>query len=51
MKQGAGAHSFIDKEIAVIRMVCQGMAREEMAKRLDVSESILGQHITSILDD
>jgi len=41
---------FTEKEIAVIRLVCQGMARDEMAKKLDVSESMIKQHITSILD-
>jgi len=41
---------FTEKEIAVIRLVCQGMARDEMAKNLSVSESMIKQHITSILD-
>jgi DNA-binding NarL/FixJ family response regulator len=41
---------FTDKEIAVIRLVCQGMARDEMAENLGVSESMIKQHITSILD-
>jgi len=41
---------FTEKEIAVIRLVCQGMAREAIAKKLDVSESMIKQHITSILD-
>jgi DNA-binding NarL/FixJ family response regulator len=41
---------FTEKEIAVIRLVCQGMARNEMAQKLGVSESMIKQHITSILD-
>jgi DNA-binding NarL/FixJ family response regulator len=41
---------FSEKEIAVIRMVCQGMAREKKTKNLGVSESMIKQHITSILD-
>ncbi|MDR0497569.1 MAG: response regulator transcription factor [Treponema sp.] len=44
------AVKFSDKEIAVIRLVCQGKTREEMAKELSISESSVGQHITSILD-
>jgi DNA-binding NarL/FixJ family response regulator len=41
---------FTEKEIAVIRLVCRGMARDEMAQKLDVSESMVKQHITSILN-
>jgi DNA-binding NarL/FixJ family response regulator len=41
---------FTEKEIAVIRLVCQGMSRDEMAAKLGVSESMIKQHITSILD-
>jgi len=41
---------FTEKEIAVIRLVCKGMARDEMAKNLGISESMIKQHITSILD-
>jgi DNA-binding NarL/FixJ family response regulator len=44
------AAQFTEKEIAVICMVCQGMARDEIAKRLDVSEAMIKKHITSILD-
>jgi len=44
------AAQFTEKEIAVIRMVCQGMTRDEIAKKLDVSESMIKQHITSILN-
>jgi len=44
------AAKFTEKEIAVIRLVCQGMARNEMEKSLGVSESMIKQHITSILD-
>jgi len=41
---------FTEKEIAVIRLVCQGMSRDEMAQKLEVSESMVKQHITSILN-
>jgi DNA-binding NarL/FixJ family response regulator len=44
------AGQFTEKEIAVIRLVCQGKTRDEMAKELDLSESSLGRHITAILD-
>ena len=44
------AAQFTEKEIAIIRLVCQGMTRDEIAKKLDVSESMIKQHITSILD-
>ena len=52
---GPGVHShfsaqFTDKEIAVIRLVCQGKTRDEMSKELGISESLLGHQITSILD-
>ena len=46
----AFAAQFTEKEIAVIRLVCQGMARDEIAKKMNVSESMIKQHITSILD-
>ena len=41
---------FSEKEIAVIRLVCQGKLRSEISKELDVSESMLKPIITSILD-
>jgi len=41
---------FKEKELAVIRLVCQGMARNEIAEKLNVSESMIKQHIASILD-
>jgi DNA-binding NarL/FixJ family response regulator len=44
------AARFTEKEIAVVRLVCQGVARDEMAKNLGVSESMIKQHITAILD-
>jgi DNA-binding NarL/FixJ family response regulator len=44
------ASQFTEKEIAVIRLVCQGKTRDEMAKELNLSESSLGRHITTILD-
>jgi len=44
------AAKFTDKEIAVLRLICQGMARGEMSARLGISESTIKQCITSILD-
>ena len=44
------ASRFTDREIEVIRLVCQGMTRDEMARELHVSEATIGRYITSILD-
>ncbi|MDR0444326.1 MAG: response regulator transcription factor [Treponema sp.] len=44
------AAKFSEKEIALIRLVCQGKTREDMARSLSISESTVGQFITSILD-
>ena len=44
------AGKFTDKEIEVIRLVCQGMTPDEMAKKMNISEAMIGKHITSILD-
>ena len=44
------AVSFSEKEISVVRLVCQGMTRSEMAEKLDMSEAMVKQHITSILN-
>jgi len=41
---------FTQKEIDVICMVCQGLSRDDIAKKLDVSEAMVKKHITSILD-
>ena len=41
---------FTERELDVIRLVCQGMTRDEMAKTLNVSEGTIGKYITSILD-
>ncbi|MDR2596606.1 MAG: response regulator transcription factor [Treponema sp.] len=41
---------FTENEISVIRFVCHGMERDEMAAKLGVSESMIRKHITSILD-
>ena len=46
----AFAAQFTEKEIAVIRLICQGITRDEIAKKLDVSEAMIKKHITSILD-
>ena len=44
------AQIFTDKELAVINHVCQGTSREEIARHLGVSESMVKHYITSILD-
>ncbi|MCL1818627.1 MAG: response regulator transcription factor [Spirochaetaceae bacterium] len=44
------SEQFTEKEIAVIRLVCQGKTRGEMMKELDISESTLKPIVTSILD-
>lgn len=41
---------FSEKEIAVIRLVCQGLARKEIAEKLNISEATIKQYISSILD-
>jgi DNA-binding NarL/FixJ family response regulator len=41
---------FNERELAVVRMVCNGMERDEMAAKLGLSESMIRKHITSILD-
>jgi len=41
---------FTEKELSVINYVCQGTARGEIAKNLGVSESMIKQYISSILD-
>ena len=44
------ASQFTEKEISVIRLVCQGKSRSEMITELGISESMLKPIITSILD-
>ena len=44
------ADQFTEKEIAVLRLVCQGKTRSEVAKRMGMSEVRLKPVITSILD-
>ena len=44
------ASQFNEKELAVIRLVCQGKSREEISKELGISESLLGHQITAILN-
>ena len=44
------AARFTEKEMDVIRLVCQGMSREEIAKKLKISESMVKHHVTTILD-
>jgi DNA-binding NarL/FixJ family response regulator len=44
------AEQFTEKEISVIRLVCQGKSRSQIAKELEISESVLKPVITSILD-
>jgi DNA-binding NarL/FixJ family response regulator len=41
---------FNERELAVVRMVCNGMERDEMAAKLGVSEAMIAKHVTSILD-
>jgi len=44
------ASQFTEKEIAVIRLVCQGKSRSEVAREMGISEVRLKPIITSILD-
>jgi len=44
------AQVFTEKELAVINNVCQGTTRAEIALNLGISESMVKQYITSILD-
>jgi len=44
------AQIFSEKELSIINFVCQGTAREEIAQNLGISESMVKQHITSILN-
>jgi DNA-binding NarL/FixJ family response regulator len=44
------AYNFTDREISIIRLVCQGKTREEIARELGISEFNLRTNITSILD-
>jgi len=44
------AQVFSEKELAIINFVCQGTTRDEIANNLNISESMVKQHITSILD-
>jgi len=44
------AEQFTDKEITVLRLVCQGKSRSEVAEELGMSEVRLKPIITSILD-
>ena len=41
---------FTESEISIIRLVCQGKTREEIAGELEISEYSLKTSITSILD-
>ena len=44
------ASQFSEREIAVIRLVCQGKSRSEILKEMDISEMTLKPVITSILN-
>jgi DNA-binding NarL/FixJ family response regulator len=44
------ATQFTEKEIALLRLVCRGVARDDLANELAMSESSIKQLITSILD-
>jgi len=43
-------NKFSEREITIVRFVCQGLDRDEMAKKLEISVSMINQHITSILN-
>ena len=44
------AGKFTEREIELIRMICQGLERDVIAKKLKISEITLKKDITSILD-
>jgi DNA-binding NarL/FixJ family response regulator len=44
------AAQFTEKEITILRMVCETMSREEIAKTMGVSEATIKRIIKSILD-
>ena len=44
------ANRFTEREIKIIRMICQGIKRDSIAKKLEISESLVKHQITSILD-
>jgi len=44
------AVQFTEKEMAVIRLICKGLARNDIAKIMGVSESMIKHHIKAILD-
>ena len=43
-------NEFTEKEIDIIRMICQGIDRDEIAKKLEISDIKLKRYITRILD-
>ena len=43
-------NEFTENEIDVIRMICQGIDRDEIAKKLEISDLKLKRYITTILD-
>jgi DNA-binding NarL/FixJ family response regulator len=44
------AEQFTERELAVLRLICQGKSRNEMVKELAMSESLVKKIITTILD-
>jgi DNA-binding NarL/FixJ family response regulator len=44
------ASQFTERELAVIRLVCQGKSRSEVVKELAISESVAKKIISTILD-
>jgi DNA-binding NarL/FixJ family response regulator len=44
------AEQFTEREIAVLRLICQGKSRNEVVEELAMSESLVKKIITTILD-
>jgi DNA-binding NarL/FixJ family response regulator len=44
------AEQFTERELTVLRLICQGKSRNEIVEELAMSESVVKKHITAILD-
>jgi DNA-binding NarL/FixJ family response regulator len=44
------AEQFTEREIAVLRLICQGKSRNEVVNELAMSESVVKRIIAAILD-